>query len=108
MVRTHRIWHFTPVATRTRAVRLLPLGILLAAVVAVPVFSVSPSGLPRLQRLEKDRLVAETERSRLTGDIAHLRERAARLKSDPRAVESVARDRFGLVRPNEVVFVFKD
>ncbi len=92
---------------RARLLRLLPLGLLTAAIVAVPVLAVSPSGLPWLQRLRADRDVAEAEVRGLTKEIQRLRLEAAALKTDLSAVEAVARDRHGLVRPNEVVFVFR-
>jgi hypothetical protein len=91
---------------RARLLRLLPLALLTGAIVAVPVLSVSPSGLPWLQRLRADRDVAEAEVEGLTHEIARLRTRANALKTDLSVVEAVARDKQGLVRPNEVVFVF--
>lgn len=92
---------------RARLLRLLPLGLLAAAIVAVPVLAVSPSGFPWLQRLRADRDIAHAEVQRLSDDIHRLRLRAEALKTDPSAVEAVARDRLLLARPNEVVFVFR-
>jgi cell division protein FtsB len=37
-----------------------------------------------------------------------LRESIRRLKEDPTAIESLAREELGLIRPGEVVFVVKD
>ncbi len=93
---------------RARLLRLLPLGLLAAAIVAVPVLAVSPSGLPWLQRLRADRVVAEGEVRALTEDIRRLRIKAEAMKTGLSAVEAVARDKQGLVRPNEVVFVFRE
>ncbi len=86
--------------------RWLPLGLLLVAVSAVPASVVSPSGLPRLRHLEQERLRTEEQISRLSQEISELRAEVEQIKSDPAAVERVARDELGLVRPNEFVFQF--
>lgn len=36
---------------------------------------------------------------------ARMRERIARLRTDPRAIERLARERLGLVRPGEIVYI---
>lgn len=88
--------------------RALPLGILVTAVVAVPVMIFSASGLNRLNSLRAERGRADQEISRLTQQISELRTEVDHIKSDPAAVERVARDELGLVRQTEVVFQFKD
>ncbi len=88
--------------------RALPLGILATAVVAVPVMIFSSSGLNRLSSLRAERTRADQEISRLTQQISELRAEVKHIKSDPAAVERVARDELGLVRQTEVVFQFKD
>lgn len=37
-----------------------------------------------------------------------LREEARRLKDDPAAIEAVAREELGLIRPGEILFIVKD
>lgn len=88
--------------------RALPLGILCTALISVPVMVVSPSGLRRLSTLREERTRAETEISRLSQEIRELRAQVQRLKSDPAAIERVARDELGLVRQTELVFQFKN
>ena len=39
---------------------------------------------------------------------AKLRDEVRRLNEDPATIESVAREQLGLIRPGEVVFIFKD
>ena len=39
---------------------------------------------------------------------ANLREYTARLRSDPRTIEEIARRELGLIRPGEVLFIVKD
>jgi cell division protein FtsB len=44
----------------------------------------------------------------LKRENARLRDEARRLREDPTAIESLAREELGLVRPGEVVFILKD
>jgi cell division protein FtsB len=94
--------------SRYVALRLLPIGILVVSVVAVPVMICSPTGLDRLQGLQGERKRVEQESSRLSLEIEQLRAQVRRMKSDPAAIEQVARDELGLVRKTEVVFQFKE
>jgi cell division protein FtsB len=57
-------------------------------------------------RNEHDRLAASI--AGLKRDNQRLAEAIRRLKHDPKAVEDVAREDLGLIRPGEVVFVIKD
>ena len=88
--------------------RVLPLGILGLAAIAVPVMIFSPSGLSRLERLGQERVRADEEISRLSQEIRELRAEVAAVRSDPAAVERVARDELGLVRQTEAVFHFDE
>lgn len=89
-----------------RVDRWLPLGLVGVALVSVPVQVFSRSGLPQLRHLEEERArLAEQEQS-LRHSITELRAEVERIKNDPAAVEQVARDELGLVRPTEVVFQF--
>jgi cell division protein FtsB len=102
-------WQSWGVSSRRIVIeRALPLAILALAVVSVPVMIFSPSGLRRLDGLREERARADVEISRLSQDIRELRAEVQRIKSDPAAVERVARDELGLVRQTEVVFQFKD
>jgi len=94
--------------TQLFAERVLPLGILAVAVVAVPWMMLSPGGLHRLSGLREEKRKADGEISRLSQQIQQLRAEVRRIKQDPAAVEQVARDELGLVRQTEVVFQFKD
>ena len=44
----------------------------------------------------------------LRRDNARLREEVRRLNEDPSAIEAIARQDLGLIRPGEVVFIIKD
>lgn len=87
--------------------RVLPLGILVVALVGAPVLIFSPQGLPRLRGLEKELADVGDENAQLKREIEALRGRVDRLRTDPRALEQIARDNLGLVRQTEVVFQFQ-
>lgn len=44
----------------------------------------------------------------LRRENARMREEVRRLKEDPSAIESLARERLGLIRPGEILFIIKD
>lgn len=88
--------------------RVLPLVVLGTACVSVPIAIASDSGLPRLERLRRERSQVDEKVSRLSEDIRRLRAEVERIKSDPSHVERVARDELGLVRRTEIVFQFED
>ncbi len=88
------------------AERVLPLTILVVAAMGVPILMLSPEGLPRLRSLETEIAQVRTENAELSDAIEVLKRKVRRLKEDPKAVESLARDELGLVRNTEVVFQF--
>lgn len=88
--------------------RVLPLALLGCTAVVVPSLLFSSSGLSRLDRLEVEREAAELEVSRLNKRVEVLKARVRQMKTDPDAVERVARDQLGLVRQTEVVFHFSE
>jgi len=45
---------------------------------------------------------------RLRAENAQLREDVRRLREDPSAIESLAREELGLIRPGELLFILKD
>jgi cell division protein FtsB len=44
----------------------------------------------------------------LRGENTRLRDEVRRLKEDPTAIESVAREELGLMRPGELLFIIRD
>ena len=63
-----------------------------------------PQGLGRLTRLESEIETLRQTKQRLSAESEQLRLEADALKSDPRAIERVARGELGMVKPGEVVF----
>jgi cell division protein FtsB len=86
--------------------RALPATLLLLSAVSVPVLVFSPSGLSRLHHLEAERDRVDREVAQITHQIEQLRAEVTRAKSDPAALERIARDELGLARQTEIVFQF--
>ncbi len=86
--------------------RALPAVLLAISAVAVPILVFSPTGLSRLRQLEAEQARVDREVAQVTQQIEQLRAEVARAKSDPAAVERIARDELGLVRQTEIVFQF--
>lgn len=57
-------------------------------------------------RQQHDALVASIDR--LRAENARLQEEARRLDTDPAAIEALARQELGLIRPGEVLFIIRD
>ncbi len=87
---------------------LLPLGLLVTSVVLVPVRMLDAQGLPRYRALKDELRHVERDNERLAREVAALGREVEALKSDPAAVERLARDELGMVREHEVVFQFPE
>ncbi len=96
-----------PVSVKLSFQRLVPLSVLVIAAASVPSMLWSPSGLSRLETLQRQRQALELERQRLGRDIERLRFQADGIKTSPSTIERVARDELGLVRQTELVVHFK-
>ena len=82
---------------------------LLAAIVTVAASALAGSdGLSRWLLLRAERQAIGEEAVRRLQDNAALRAEISRLRSDPKYLESLARERLGLVRPDEMVYRFLD
>jgi cell division protein FtsB len=90
----------------SRKAIVVPFLLLLSAVVAVPLLLLDGQGLPRYRVLRAELAKVQTKNERLRREIRDLRGEAERLRSDPRAIERIARDELGMVRDGEVVFQF--
>ena len=85
--------------------------LLIATAVAVPsLYTILFSGHGLLKRLElesdADAMRAEVVQMRSTGDS--LRREITRLATDPAAVEQVARERYGMARSGETVYLVEE
>lgn len=86
--------------------RLLPFGLLVFAVVCVPLRILSEDGLPRYRKLRDQLAKVSAENARLTRAIRARAEQVDALRRNPEAVERLARDELGMVRDGEIVFQF--
>jgi cell division protein FtsB len=86
--------------------RALPIAILALAVVGAPILIFEPEGLPRMRRMSHELSDVNAENADLRRNVARLRVQVDDLRTDPSAVERIARNELGLVRKNEIVFQF--
>jgi cell division protein FtsB len=85
---------------------LLPLGLILGSLIAVPVLILGEQGLPRYRQLSYELEDARGANKKLRREIRELREEIHALRHDPRALERIARDELGMIKPDEVLFQF--
>ena len=66
------------------------------------------NGLLDTLRARHDYAALEAYVARLKQENAGLREEARRLREDPDAIETIAREELGLIYPGETLFIVKD
>lgn len=86
---------------------LMPFGLLVYAMVSVPLRILSEEGLPRYRRLSEQLTRMTSENLTLKHDIERLRHEVDALRHDPELIEQIARDELGLVAKDEVLFEFE-
>jgi cell division protein FtsB len=84
-----------------RVARLLIIGIIL---LVAAIFIASDVGLWNLWNAQKSLDVVESEIEELQGEIAYLKADIESLENDPFAIERVAREKYGYMRPGERVY----
>ena len=82
--------------------------ILFAACVLLVNAVFGEKGLMDTIRARKSYAASSRDLDRLKRENAALRDEARRLRSDPAAIEAVARGELGLVRPGEILVTVKD
>lgn len=85
--------------------RWLPPALTVVAVVLAIWSVVGPSGWLEVQRLREERLRLQEKISDIEAENARLRGRLERLENDPAELERLARDKLGMVKPDEWVVV---
>jgi len=86
---------------------LLPLGLLLFAMIFVPVRILDAEGLPRYRALRAELEQTRDRIARLRNEVRLLHEEVDLLQTDPRAIERKAREELGMVGRDEILFGFK-
>ena len=87
---------------------LLPFALLVTAIVAVPLRILDEQGLPRYRALKQELREVEAANDRLEREVRDLAGGVEALKSDPAAIERIARDELGMIRDGELVFQFPE
>jgi cell division protein FtsB len=87
---------------------LLPFGLLVLAIVAVPLHLLDDNGLPRYRVLGKELQLISAENERVEREVLDLSRQVQALRTDPLAIEQIARDDMGMVREGELVFQFPE
>lgn len=90
---------------RRRSVHLL---LVFVTVVLVVDALVGDKGLMASMRARRQYTEVAAALDALVRENARLREESRRLKEDPAAIEVVARQELGLIRPGEILFIIKD
>lgn len=93
---------------RTPLTWLLPLGLLLFAIVFVPLRILEAEGLPRYRALRAELQQTRDTNARLRREVVELQHRVQRLRDDPESIERIARDEIGMLRRDELVFQFSE
>ena len=69
---------------------------------------VGERGLMETLRARRQHQELVTAIERLRAENARLRGESRRLKTDPAAIEAIARQELGLIRPGELLFIIRD
>ena len=92
----------------TTAAWVLPFALLVMAIVAVPLRILDERGLPRYRVLKSELRDVEARNERLRREVRALQREVDGLRTDPAAIEQVARDELGMIRDDEIVFQFPE
>jgi cell division protein FtsB len=104
-LRRQRVSPAPPPGWRRRGVHLLLAFVTLVLVIDA---LVGEKGLLESMRARRQYQQLARSLDDLKRENARLRDEARRLREDPTAIESLAREELGLIRPGEVVFILKD
>ncbi len=85
---------------------LLPFGLLVLAIVAVPLRILEAEGLPRHRLLQGELDAIQARNAELAREVRALEREVEGLAEDPATIERIARDELGMVAPGELVFQF--
>jgi cell division protein FtsB len=95
-------------ASRRRGRRAIEYGLLLVGCIVFVDALVGEKGLLETVKKRQEFRTLEQSIERARAENTLLREEARRLRSDPAAIEDLARRELGLIRPGEKLFILKD
>ncbi len=87
---------------------MLPFGVLVLAIVAVPVKLMEQEGLPRYRTLSAELSRVQEQNAELHHEVSQLLLEVDALRTDPKALERIARHELGMIYPGELVFQFPE
>ena len=85
---------------------LLPFLLLMVAIVVVPLRILDEQGLPRYRALRSELSQVEATNRRIHREVRELERDVETLRGDLEAIERIARDELGMIKPGEVLFQF--
>jgi len=86
----------------------VPFCLLVIAIVAVPIRVLDEQGLPRYRALKDELGEVQAGNDRLEREVQEMSREVEALKTDPAAIERIARDELGMVRDGEIIFQFPE
>ena len=98
----------SPAPPQSRGRRLVQYALLAIGCIFFLDALVGEKGLVELVKARQDFRGLETSLLRIRGENARLREEARLLREDADTIEKVARERLGLIKPGEKLFILKD
>jgi cell division protein FtsB len=87
---------------------ILPFAMLVCAIIFVPARILADEGLPRYRALQAEQVDLDAQNERMRREVRDLQREVQALRTDPSAIERIARDELGMVRPGEVIFQFNE
>lgn len=97
-----------PAAPSTFQRRTIHLLLIFVTLVLVVDSLVGEKGLMESMRARRQYREVAASLDAIRRENMRMREEVRRLKEDPAAIESLAREELGLIRPGEVLFIIKD
>jgi cell division protein FtsB len=104
-LRRERVSPAPPSYFRRRTVHVL---LVFVTVVLIVDALAGEKGLMQSMRVRRQYREVAASLDSLRRENSRMRERIRRLKDDPWAIESLAREQLGLIRPGEILFIIKD
>ncbi len=86
----------------------IPAGCLALAIASVPVMVLNEKGLPRYRALQTQLRQIDTQNAHLERRVRTLSHEVEGLTHDTETIERAARERFGMVKDDELVFLFPE
>jgi cell division protein FtsB len=90
------------------AQRLLTILLLIGTAAVILNVLVGARGLPAVMKARRDHQAVSAELQRIRDENNLLRQEVLRLRSDPSAIEELARRELGFISPGERVFIVRD